>query len=69
MTLDQAIQLISQSKSTPCSQFINTVNQFVQNIDGNHDDCTISLFTSDKHIMWVEFVDGGFMGSRSKYMG
>ena len=50
MTLEQAIQLISQSKFTPCSQFIDTVNQLIQNIDGNQDDCTISLFTSDKHI-------------------
>jgi hypothetical protein len=69
MTLEQAIQLISQSKFTPCSQFINAVNNSIQNIDGNLDDCVISLFTSDKYIMWVEFVDGGFMGSRSKYVG
>lgn len=69
MTLEQTIQLISQSKFTPCSQFINAVNNSIQNIDGNLDDCVISLFTSDKHIMWVEFADGGFMGARSKYVG
>ena len=69
MTLIQTIELINQSKHTPCSQFINMVNQLVQNIDGNHDDCVIALLTSDKHIMWVEFADGGFTGSRSKYVG
>lgn len=69
MTLDQIIHLISQSKHTPCSQFINTVINSIQNIDGNLDDCVVALFTSDKHIMWVEFTDGGFMGSRSKYVG
>jgi hypothetical protein len=69
MTLDQTIDLISQSKHTPCSQFIDMVNQLVQNIDGNLDDCVVALLTSDKHIMWVEFMDGGFTGSRSKYVG
>lgn len=51
MTLDQTIDLISQSKHTPCSQFINAVINSIQNIDGNLDECVISLFTSDKHIM------------------
>jgi hypothetical protein len=48
---------------------MDMVNQLVQNMDGNLDDCVVALFTIDKHIMWVEFVDGGFMGSRSKYIG
>jgi hypothetical protein len=69
MTLEQTIQLISRSKFTPCSQFIDAVNNSVQNIDGGDGDCVIALFTSDKHIMWVEFADGGFMGARSKYVG
>jgi len=69
MTLIQIIDLISQSKHTPCSQFINTVINSIQNIDGNLDDCVVALLTSDKYIMWVEFVNGVFMGSRSKYMG
>ena len=69
MTLNQIIDLISQFKHTSCSQFINTVINSIQNIDGNHDDCVIALLTSDKHIMWVEFMDGGFIDSRSKYVG
>jgi hypothetical protein len=69
MTLEQTTQLINQSKSTPCNQFINVVNNSIQNIDGNVDDCVISILTSDKYIMWVEFVDGGFFDWRSKYVG
>jgi hypothetical protein len=69
MTLEQISNLISQAKHSPCIQFINTVNQLIQNMDGNLDDCVIALLTSDRHLMWVEFADGGMIGSRSKYVG
>ena len=69
MTLDQTIDLISRSKHTPCYQFINTVINSIQGIDGNFDECVIAILTSDKYIMWVEFLNGIYLKWSSKYIG
>jgi len=69
MTLTQIIHLIAMSKKVKLKQYRDNVKDMLVNIDGSDSECILSLFTSDKHLVYVEFVDSAFIGSRSKYVG
>jgi hypothetical protein len=64
MLLEQIIHFIT-SKPT-LNQFRNALNQLVQNIDGGDGDYRISLLSSDKHLVFVEYRNNKLVGSTSK---
>lgn len=69
MNITQLLNLISNAKSLPSNQFIQMVKQLVRNIDGGDGDLSISLLTNDNHLVFVNYIDDKFVGSRSKVMG
>jgi hypothetical protein len=64
MLLEQIIHFITSHPTL--NQFKNTLNQFIQNVDGGDGDYRISLLSSDKHLVFVEYRNNKLVGSTSK---
>lgn len=46
-----------------------TIKAMVQGMEGGLDWGVVSLFTTDKYLVWVEFSDGQIIGSCDKHIG
>jgi hypothetical protein len=64
MLLEQIIHFITSHPTL--NQFKNALNQFIQNVDGGDGDYRISLLSSDKHLVFVEYRNNKLVGSTSK---